>query len=197
MSEPAAAPKGRQMPPGLKILVEAGPLVAFFIANAKAGIFWATGVYMIAAALALAISWTLTRKLAIVPIATLAFVLVFGALTLWLNDDVFIKMKVTLINGLFGCILLGGLAFGRSLLRPVFGEALNLTPEGWRALTLRWGLFFFGVAILNEIVWRSVSTDTWVDFKVFAILPLTMLFALAQIPLMQRHMVEETPSSEG
>src|SRR5688572_7320451 len=100
MSEPAAAPKGRQMPPGLKILVEAGPLVAFFIANAKAGIFWATGVYMAAAAVALAVSWVLTRKIAIVPIATLGFVLVFGALTLWLNDDIFIKMKVTLINAL-------------------------------------------------------------------------------------------------
>ena len=196
MSEPAIAPKKRHMPPGLKILVEAGPLVAFFIANAKAGIFWATGVYMVAAALALAVSWAMTRKLAVVPIATLGFVLVFGALTLWLNDDVFIKMKVTLINALFGVTLLGGLAFGRSLLKPVFGEAMNLTPEGWKALTLRWGLFFLGVAVLNEIVWRSVSTDTWVDFKVFGILPLTMVFALAQIPLMQRHMIEEAPSSD-
>ena len=192
MSEPATAPKGRQMPPGLKILVEAGPLVAFFIANAKAGIFWATGVYMAAAAVALAVSWIMTRKIAIVPIATLGFVLVFGALTLWLNDDVFIKMKVTLINALFGVTLLGGLAFGRSLLKPVFGEAMNLTAEGWKALTLRWGLFFLGVAVLNEVVWRSVSTDTWVNFKVFAILPLTMIFAVAQIPLMQRHMIEDT-----
>jgi len=196
MTEPAIAPKKRHMPPGLKILVEAGPLVAFFIANAKAGIFWATGVYMVAAAVALAVSWAMTRRLAIVPIATLGFVLVFGALTLWLNDDVFIKMKVTLINALFGVTLLGGLAFGRSLLKPVFGEAMNLTPEGWKALTLRWGLFFLGVAVLNEIVWRSVSTDTWVDFKVFGILPLTMVFALAQIPLMQRHMIEEAPSSD-
>lgn len=196
MTEPAIAPKKRHMPPGLKILVEAGPLVAFFIANAKAGIFWATGVYMVAAAVALAVSWAMTRRLAVVPIATLGFVLVFGALTLWLNDDVFIKMKVTLINALFGVTLLGGLAFGRSLLKPVFGEAMNLTPEGWKALTLRWGLFFLGVAVLNEIVWRSVSTDTWVDFKVFGILPLTMVFALAQIPLMQRHMIEEAPSSD-
>lgn len=196
MSEPAAAPKERHMPPGLKILVEAGPLIAFFIANAKAGIFWATGVYMVAAALALATSWALTRKLAIVPIVTLVFVLVFGALTLWLSDDVFIKMKVTLINALFGVILLGGLAFGRPLLKPVFGEAMNLTAAGWRALTLRWGLFFLAVAVLNEIVWRSVSTDTWVDFKVFAILPLTMLFAVAQIPLMQRHMPEDASSPD-
>lgn len=189
MTAPAAETE-RRMSPGVKIAVEAGPLVAFFIANAKGGIFWGTGVYMVAAAIALAVSWTMTRKLAVVPIATLAFVLVFGALTIWLNDDVFIKMKVTIVNALFGIILLGGLAFGRPLLKPIFGEAMTLRTGGWRKLTMRWGLFFLGIAVLNEIVWRSVSTDTWVNFKVFGILPLTMLFALAQIPLMQRYMVE-------
>jgi len=182
----------RRMSPGVKIAVEAGPLIAFFITNAKAGIFWGTGVYMAAAAIALAVSWTLTRKLAVVPIATLAFVLVFGALTIWLNDDVFIKMKVTIVNALFGVILLGGLAFGRPLLKPIFGEAMTLKVGGWRKLTFRWGLFFLAIAVLNEVVWRSVSTDTWVNFKVFGILPLTMLFAVSQIPLMQRYMVEET-----
>ncbi len=190
MTAPAAEAE-RKMSPGVKIAVEAGPLVAFFIANAKWGIFWGTGVYMVAAAIALAVSWTLTRKLAVVPIATLAFVLVFGALTIWLNDDVFIKMKVTIVNALFGVILLGGLAFGRPLLKPIFGEAMQLKTGGWRKLTLRWGLFFLAIAVLNEIVWRTVSTDTWVNFKVFGILPLTMLFAVAQIPLMQRYMIEE------
>lgn len=179
------------MPPLLKIVVEAGPLVAFFIANAKAGIFWATGVYMVAAAAALAVSWVMTRRLAIVPIVTLVFVIAFGGLTLALENETFIKMKVSIVNALFGIILLGGLAFGRSLLKPVFGEAMNLDHDGWRKLTLRWGAFFFAVAALNEVVWRSVSTDMWVNFKVFGILPLTLIFAMAQIPLMQRHVVEE------
>lgn len=189
-----ASKQTRHMPPLLKIVVEAGPLVAFFIANAKAGIFWATGIYMIAAAAALAVSWIMTRRLAIVPIVTLAFVIAFGALTLALENETFIKMKVSIVNALFGTILLGGLGFGKSLLKPVFGEAMNLDDDGWRKLTLRWGVFFFAVAALNEVVWRTVSTDMWVNFKVFGILPLTLMFAMAQIPLMQRHMVEEAPA---
>ena len=177
----------RAMPPVVKILIEAGPLIAFFIANARAGIFWGTGIYMVAAAIALTVAWTMTRRIAIVPVVTLIFVLAFGALTLALHDDTFIKMKVTLINALFGAILAGGLIFGRSLLKPVFGEAMALDDAGWKKLTLRWALFFLCVAGLNEVVWRSVSTDTWVNFKVFGILPLTFAFALAQMPLMQRH----------
>jgi intracellular septation protein len=184
----------RAMPPLVKILVEAGPLVAFFIANARAGIFWGTGTYMVAAAIALTVAWIMTRRIAIVPVVTLVFVLAFGALTLALHDDTFIKMKVTLINTLFGAILAGGLMFGRSLLKPVFGEAMALDDAGWKKLTLRWALFFFFVAGLNEAVWRSVSTDTWVNFKVFGILPLTFVFALAQMPLMQRH---APPEEEG
>ncbi len=186
----------RAMPPLLKVAVEAGPLVAFFIANAKAGIFWGTGIYMVAAAIALAVAWIMTRRIAIVPVVTLIFVIAFGALTLALHDATFIKMKVTLINALFGAILIGGLAFGRSLLKPVFGEAMALDDTGWKKLTLRWGLFFLAVAILNEIVWRSVSTDTWVNFKVFGILPLTFIFALAQMPLMQRHAPPEEAGTE-
>jgi intracellular septation protein len=146
---------------------------------------------MVAAAVALAVSWAMTRRIAIVPIVTLVFVIAFGGLTRVLADETFIKMKVSIVNALFGAILLGGLAFGRPLLKPVFGEAVHLDPQGWYKLTLRWGLFFFAVAAVNEAVWRNVSTDMWVNFKVFGILPLTMVFALAQIPLMQRHMVEE------
>lgn len=181
----------RSMPPLVKFVVELGPLVAFFIANARAGIFWGTGIYMIAAAVALAVSWTMTRRIAIVPVVTLAFVLAFGALTLALHDETFIKMKVTIINALFGVILGGGLAFGRPLLKPVFGEAMALDDTGWRKLTLRWALFFLAVAGLNEVVWRSVDTDTWVNFKVFALLPLSFVFALAQLPLMRRHALPE------
>jgi intracellular septation protein len=118
-------------------------------------------------------------------------VVAFGALTLLLADEVFIKVKVSIINGLFGAILLTGLALGRPLLKMAFGEALSLDAAGWRKLTIRWGLFFFAMAGLNEIVWRTVTTDTWVNFKVFGLLPLTLLFAVSQIRLMQRHMIEE------
>jgi intracellular septation protein len=181
-----------QMPPALKLLVEMGPLIAFFVANAWGGIFWATGVYMVAAGVALGVSWALTRRVAMVPIVTLGFVVAFGALTLYLADETFIKVKVSIINALFGAILLTGLVMGRPLLKLAFGEALNLDAEGWRKLTIRWALFFFAMAMLNEFVWRTFSTDVWVNFKVFGLLPLTVLFALAQIRLMQRHMVEET-----
>jgi intracellular septation protein len=150
---------------------------------------------MMAAIVAVAVSWAMTRRLAIVPIVTLGFVVAFGALTLILADEVFIKVKVSIINALFGAILLIGLALGRPLLKLAFGEALNLDPEGWRKLTIRWGLFFFAMAGLNEVVWRSVSTDAWVNFKVFGLLPLTLLFAVSQIRLMQRHTVEERSPS--
>jgi len=179
------------MPPLIKLLVEAGPLVAFFIANWLGGIFWGTGVFMGATAAALAISWGLTRKLAVMPLISAGFVGVFGALTLWLHDETFIKVKVTLINALFGAALLAGLYFGQLFLRLVMGEAIRMTDEGWRKLTLRWGLFFFAMALLNEAIWRTQTTDFWVNFKVFGLLPISIAFALAQAPLMTRYMVEE------
>ena len=183
--------KPHALPPALKLVIEVGPLVAFFAANAWGGIFWATGIYMVAAGVALGVTWALTRKLAMVPIVTLGFVVAFGALTLYLADETFIKVKVTIINALFGAILLTGLMMGRPLLKLALGEALNLDPQGWHKLTIRWALFFFAMAGLNEVVWRTLSTDAWVNFKVFGLLPLTVVFAVAQIRLMQRHMVEE------
>ncbi len=191
MSEDRIVDDRPQMPPALKLATEMGPLVAFFVANAWGGIFWATGVYMAAAAVALGISWAMTRRIAIVPIVTLGFVVAFGALTLWLADETFIKVKVSIINALFGVILLTGLAMRRPLLKLALGEAVSMDAEGWRKLTIRWALFFFAMAALNEFVWRSFSTDAWVNFKVFGLLPLTVVFAVAQIRLMQRHMVEE------
>lgn len=117
--------------------------------------------------------------------------LVFGALTLYLQDDVFIKMKPTIVNALFGVVLLGGLAFGKSLLGYVFDSAFRLDAEGWRKLTLRWGVFFLFLAVVNEVVWRNFSTDFWVAFKVWATLPITVLFTAVQMPLIMRHSVEE------
>ena len=130
-----------------------------------------------------------------VPLISAVFVASFGGLTLWLHSDLFIKVKVTLINALFGAILLGGLAIGRSYLKLVMGEALKLPEAAWRTLTLRWGVFFFCLAALNEIVWRNVSTDAWVNFKVFGLLPITLVFALANAPFMAKHAAEDEPKS--
>ena len=180
------------MNPLVKVIIEAGPLIAFFVTNWMAGIFWGTGVFMAATVIALILSWLLTRKLAIIPLISAGFVAVFGTLTLWLHDETFIKVKVTLINTLFGVILLGGLFFGQTFLKFVMGEALKMTDQGWRALTIRWGIFFLCVAVINEVVWRSVSTDTWVNFKV-ALLPITLVFALAQAPMMTKYMIQDDP----
>lgn len=179
------------MSQGKKLLIEMGPLVAFFIANWKAGIFWGTGIFMVATIISLAASWILTRKLAMVPLVSAVFVALFGALTLWLQSDLFIKVKVTLINGLFGAVLIGGAAFGKSYLKLIMGEAMKLTDQAWRILSIRWGAFFFAMAGLNEIIWRNFSTDVWVNFKVFGLLPLTLIFAVANAPFMAKHMIED------
>jgi intracellular septation protein len=176
---------------GAKLLIEMGPLAAFFIGNWKAGIYWGTGIFMVATAISLAVSWILTRKIAMVPLVSAVFVALFGALTLWLHSDLFIKMKVTLVNALFGAVLLGGVAFGRSYLKLIMGEAVRLTEEAWRTLSIRWGVFFFAMAGLNEVIWRSFSTDAWVNFKVFGLLTLTLVFAAANVPYMTKHMIED------
>ena len=133
----------------------------------------------------------LLRHVAVMPLVTLVVVLVFGGLTLWLQDELFIKMKPTIVNSLFGAALLGGLLFGKSLLGYVFDAAFKLDDEGWRKLTLRWGLLFFVLAVLNEIVWRNFSTDFWVAFKIWGVMPLTMLFMMTQLSLIQRHTLPE------
>ena len=179
------------MKQGTKLLIEMGPLVAFFVTNWKAGIFWGTGVFMVATIIALAASWMLTRKLAMVPLVSAVFVALFGGLTLWLQSDLFIKVKVTMINALFGAILLGGVAFGRNYLKLVMGEAMKLPEAAWRTLTIRWGVFFLAMALLNEVVWRSMSTDAWVNFKVFGLLPITLIFAFANAPFMAKHMIQD------
>ena len=130
------------------------------------------------------------------PVLSGAIVLVFGALTLWLHDETFIKLKPTIINTMFGVILLGGLAFGKSFLGYVFDSAFRLDAEGWRKLTFRWGLFFLFMALLNEFMWRNFSTDTWVAFKVWGNMPLSILFMAAQMPLMMRHALPEEGEEE-
>jgi intracellular septation protein len=176
---------------GVRLLVEMGPLVAFFVANSRGGIYLATKVFMVAILISLAASWFTERRLPVMPLVTAAFVLVFGGLTLYLEDDLFIKLKPTLVNALFGTTLLGGLVFGRSFLKPVFGPSFELSDRGWRVLTLRWGIFLLALAVLNEIVWRNFTTDQWVAFKTFGIVPLTIVFSMFQLPIINRHQAGE------
>ena len=180
-------PARAQLPPLLKIALDLGPLVIFFMANSRFGIFVATGVFMVAVLTALAVSYAMTRHLPVMPMVTAVIVVVFGGLTLILHDELFIKLKPTIIYLLFAAVLLGGLAFGKALLGVVFDSAFHLTDEGWRKLTLRWALFFLVLAVFNEIVWRTQTTDTWVTFKVFGVVPLTFLFGALQYPLLKRH----------
>lgn len=196
----------KEIAPLLKLALELGPLLVFFFANARGEnlierfpilgqigepIFLATALFMVATVIALAVSWSLTRTLPMMPLISGIVVLVFGALTLWLHNDTFIKMKPTIVNTLFGAILLGGLFFGKSLLGYVFDSAFKLDAEGWRKLTFRWGLFFIFLAVVNEVVWRNFSTDAWVSFKVWGIMPITVVFTLLQMPLIQKHTLPE------
>jgi intracellular septation protein len=176
-----------QLNPFVKIALDLGPLVLFFFANSRFGIFTATATFMVAVLAALAASYVLTRRLPIMPVVTAIIVLVFGGLTLILHNDTFIKIKPTIIYALFGAVLLGGLAFGKPLLGVVFDSLFHLTEQGWRKLTVRWALFFFVLAVLNEIVWRNTSTNVWVDFKVFGVMPLTLIFGALQYPLLQKY----------
>ena len=211
MSNNQITPAKDKENPLLKLALEMGPLLVFFLANNKpqifapllkpflseailsgpqAGIFTATAVFMVALVASLIASRILVGHLPIMPIVSAVVVLVFGGLTLYLQDDQFIKMKPTIVNTLFGVVLLGGLAFGKSLLSYVLDTVMQLDEKGWKILTFRWGLFFIFLAVLNEVVWRTQTTDFWVNFKVFGTIPITMIFAMLQTPLIMRHQVK-------
>ena len=180
----------KQLNPILKLVLDIGPLVLFFAANSRFGIFAATGGFMVAVLSAIAISYVITRHIAIMPVVTAVIVLVFGGLTLVLHDELFIKLKPTIIYVLFGGTLLAGLALDKPFLSILFDQMFHLTEEGWRKLTWRWVLFFFALAISNEIVWRTQTTDFWVSFKLFGLVPLTFLFGALQMPLINKYSVE-------
>ncbi len=171
----------------IKLALELGPLVLFFIMNGRAGIFTATAWFMAAMVVSLAISWLIFKRIAVMPLVTGVVVMIFGSLTLILQDDTFIKMKPTIVNTLFGGVLLGGLPFGHPLLKYVFGEVYKLTEKGWNVLSLRWGVFFLVLAVLNEVVWRGFSTDAWVAFKVWGIMPITLIFSFFQLPALTKY----------
>ncbi|WP_375633951.1 MULTISPECIES: septation protein A [unclassified Bartonella] len=188
--------------PTLKFFLEMGPLVAFFFANYKGEwliknigffqnfskpIFPATAIFMVAIIISLSLSWILARQIPIMPLISGIFVLVFGFLTLWLHNETFIKMKPTIINSLFAFILFGGMFFKKPLLRYALDSTLKLDDLGWQKLTYRWAFFFIFLAILNEIIWRNFSDNFWTSFKVFGVMPITVLFMLTQMPIIIKH----------
>ncbi len=195
MSEQTKTP-APPLSPLIRLGLDLGPLVIFFVSFEFLGIFAATGVFMAAVLIALAIGYVLEKRISPMPLFTAVLVTVFGGLTLYLQDDTFIKIKPTILYTAFGAILLGGLFFDRIFLKYIFAQAYELTPLGWRKLTLRWGLFFFALAIVNEIVWRNFSTEIWVSFKVWGVIPLTFLFALSQAPLVLKHQIEDKAASD-
>ncbi|MDZ7823856.1 MAG: septation protein A [Ahrensia sp.] len=201
----------KSISPAFKFALELGPLVVFFLANrfgerlANAypifqdlggPLFIATAAFMVATIISLAVSWVLTRTIPAMPLVSGVVVMVFGALTLYLQDETFIKMKPTIVNGLFAALLFGGLFFGRSLLKLVFSAAFEINDIGWHKLTIRWAWFFVFMAILNEIIWRNTSTDFWVAFKVWGNMPLSIAFMMFQIPLLQRYALNPEPKAE-
>lgn len=198
--------KEEKQHPMLKLALEIGPLLVFFFGNLRGEwlvskfpalsaiggpLLVATALFMIATVVSLIISKIVFHHLPVMPFVSGIVVLVFGSLSIWLQDETFIKMKPTIVNSLFGVVLLGGLFFGKSLLGYVFNAAFQLDEEGWKKLTFRWGLFFLFLAVLNEVIWRNFSDDFWVTFKVWGTMPITIAFTLAQMPLVMRHTVSE------
>jgi intracellular septation protein len=203
--------KEEKQHPGLKMALELGPLLVFFFGNLRGEwlvgkfpalsaiggpLLVATALFMVATVISLVISKIVFKHLPVMPFVSGVVVMVFGSLSIWLQDETFIKMKPTIVNTLFGVLLLGGLFFGKSLLGYVFNSAFQLDEEGWRKLTLRWGIFFLFLAVLNELVWRNFSDEAWVNFKVWGTMPITILFTLSQMPLIMRHTVQQ-PAAEG
>src|SRR5215472_12437740 len=180
----------RKPHPLFKLATELGPLLVFFGVNARFHLFVATAAFMVAIVAAMAASYVVTRHVPMMALVTGIVVLVFGTLTLALHDETFIKVKPTIIYGLFALVLGGGLLFGRSFIAVMFDQMFNLTPRGWRILTMRWTLFFVAMAFLNEAIWRTQTTDFWVAFKAFGVTLITMAFAMAQMPLVKRYHIE-------
>ncbi len=187
----------RPAPAWLKPVTEYGPLAVFVAAYALGDLMVATAALIAATAVALILSYAMSRHIPALPLVTAIIVGIFGGLTLWLQDETFIKLKPTIVQVLFAAVLFGGLLFNKSLLRKVMGAALHLDDRGWRILTLRFAFFFLAMAGLNEVVWRTQSTDVWVGFKSFGIVGLTLVFGLCQAGVIKRHQVPEPATGDS
>ena len=174
-----------------KLLIDIGPLAVFFIFYTRSGLQASILPLMIATVIAVLFSYILEKKIPIMPTVGAGIVLIFGGLTIYFDNEVFIKMKPTIINLIFAIILYGGMLVKKPLLKILLGAALRLEEEGWRILTYRWIGFFIALAVLNEIVWRTQTTDIWVNFKVFVILPITFIFTMTQFPLIKKHQIDD------
>jgi intracellular septation protein len=188
VSTPAAR---KALNPIVKLLLELGPLALFFASYSRFDIYVATGVLMACVFVTLAVSYAMLRRIPIMPLVTAVIVLIFGSLTLFFHDETLIKIKPTALYLLFAAALFAGLALKKPILKILFDGALHVTEEGWRILTWRWAFFFVALAVLNEVVWRTQTTDLWVKFKTFGFMPLTILFALAQAPLITKFEAKE------
>ena len=204
-TETAVSRRRKKLNPMVKLALELGPLLLFFIAYARLGIFAATAVLMAAVVVTLGVSYAMLRRIPVMPLVTAVIVLIFGSLTLFFHDETLIKIKPTTLYLLFGAALFAGLALKKPLLKILFDGTLHVTEEGWRILTWRWGFFFIALAVLNEIVWRggahylppAEATDLWVKFKTFGFLPLTLIFALAQTRLIMRTETKESDTADN
>ena len=174
-----------------KLLIDIGPLAVFFIFYLRSDLKSAIIPLMIATIIAVLFSYIMEKKIPVMPTVGAFIILIFGGLTIYFDNEVFFKMKPTIINLLFALILYGGIVVKKPLLKLLLGAAIKLEDEGWKILTQRWISFFIALAVLNEIVWRTQSTDIWVNFKVFGILPITFIFTMTQFPLIKKYQIED------
>ena len=174
-----------------KLLIDLGPLAVFFVFYTRSDLKTAILPFLIATIIAVLFSYIIEKKIPIMPTVGGVIILIFGGLTIYFDNETFFKMKPTIINILFAGILYGGIILNKPLLRYLLGAALKLQDEGWDILTKRWIGFFIALAILNEIIWRTQTTDIWVNFKVFGILPITFIFTLTQFSTIKKYQIED------
>jgi intracellular septation protein len=179
------------MNPLLKLALDLGPLLVFFIGNSQFGIFPATGMFMVAMLLSMTACYFITKRVSPMLLVTGVVVMTFGGLTLLLADELFIKLKPTIVNSIFASVLLAGVWTDRLYIKILFDNAFHLPDHAWRVLTYRWIAFFVFLAILNEVIWRNFSTDFWVGFKLWGVVPISMVYGLAQMPFIMKHQLKE------
>lgn len=173
-----------------KLLIDIGPLAVFFIYYTRSGLQASILPFMVATVIAVLFSYILEKKIPIMPTVGAGIVLLFGGLTIYFDNDIFFKMKPTIINALFAIILIGSTFFNKPVLKMLLNSSMKLTDQGWSLMNKLWSGFFIFLALLNEIVWRTQTTDVWVNFKVFGIMGITIVFTIIQIPLLKKHFID-------